>query len=268
MARVVKLVKLDPPGTWCSHEAIFELVERSQARSFVEFGCGGGDLSFLLCQRGLTGHGYDFSPEAIAIARERMVDFIAKKRFVLTEGDASDVKTIAEPVDLAIAMMVIEHVEDDVGFLKSMARFVKPGGSIIVGVPGRRDAWCLEDETVGHLRRYDKIDLETVMASAGLKDGFVWSVAVPIANLLASLGNRMIRKSNEVEKKNLSLTEQTQSSGIREIPFKTVFPSFFRIVLNRFTLYPLFLIQRLFYRTGLGLTMIGFAKVDSKSIQP
>ena len=63
---------------------------------------------------------------------------------------------------------------------------------------------------------------------------------------------------------NSTLREQTELSGIREIPFKTVFPAWFRLILNRVTLYPLFILQRLFYRTNLGLTLLAVGRVDAK----
>jgi hypothetical protein len=53
---------------------------------------------------------------------------------------------------------------------------------------------------------------------------------------------------------------QTEASGIRDIPFKTMFPSVFRLVLNARALYPLLALQRLFYRSNLGLTLIGFGE--------
>lgn len=259
----MKLVKIDPPGTWCHNEAVFEMIKMSGARTFLEVGCGAADLSHKLCEMGLTGVGLDFSPLAIQQAKVKMRKFIAEGRYRLLESDVSEYEANSAQFDIALSMMVMEHVEDDIQFLKNMARHVAPGGHVVVAVPGRRDRWGIEDETVGHLRRYDKKDLEGVFEKAGLADGLVWSVAVPVANLLFHVGNFLVRKSGEVEKRNLSMKEQTQTSGIREIPFKTVFPSFFTIILNRYTLFPLFLIQRLFYRTGLGLTMLGIAKVSN-----
>ena len=40
-----------------------------------------------------------------------------------------------------------------------------------------------------------------------------------------------------------------------------MFPSWVKLILNRYTLYPLFIAQRLFYHTGLGVTMLGFGRV-------
>ena len=134
----------------------------------------------------------------------------------------------------------------------------------MVAVPGRRDRWGPEDETVGHLRRYDYDDLRKTFEASGLRDVKVLSVAVPIANLLFHVSNFMVRRSQtEMAKVNQSARDQTESSGVREIPWKTVFPSWCRFLLNRVTLYPLFVLQRLFYPTNLGLTMLGLGRVSS-----
>jgi hypothetical protein len=128
-------------------------------------------------------------------------------------------------------------------------------------VPGRRDRWSIEDETVGHWRRYERGDLARVLEDAGLRNVTVWSVAVPVANLLFHAGNFLLRRSGEAAKKDaLSRQAQTEESGIRQIPLKTVFPPAFRFVLNRYTMTPLFMLQRLFYGTNRGLTLIAFGQ--------
>jgi hypothetical protein len=102
-----------------------------------------------------------------------------------------------------------------------------------------------------------------VLEAGGLQDVQVWSVAVPTANFLFRFSDWLVRHSPETKKVSLSQREQTETSGIREIPWKTVFPSWVRIILNKYTLYPLFVIQRLFYRSGLGVTMLGFGRVPA-----
>ncbi len=262
----MKLVKIDPPGTWCHNEAVGEMITKSGARTFIEVGCGAGDLSKRLCQRGMTGIGLDFSAEAIKQAKENLAEYIANGQYRLIQGDILEFEESQEKVDLGVSMMVMEHVEDDVDFLQKIARCVKPGGHVIVAVPGRRDCWSFEDETVGHLRRYDRQDLFDVLAKAGMEDHVVWSVAVPIANMLYGISDILVRNSSEKHKIGTSMIEQTQSSGIREIPFKTVFPPFCKLILNRITLSPLFVIQRMFYNTGLGVTMIAMGEVPKQPL--
>ena len=254
------LVRIDPPGQWCSYEAVFDAIKKCGGHSFIEVGVGAGMLSRPLCDRGFTGLGVDFAPEAVRLARQNMADHIESGRYTVVEEDIVHMRPHGERYSLGVSMMVMEHVADDVGFVRRIADFIEPGGHAIIAVPGRRDRWGIEDETVGHLRRYDRTDLERVLREAGLTDVTVWSVAVPVANLLFRLGNLTIRRSSEVAKMRLSKVDQTKTSGIREIPFKTVFPEWFTLFLNRKTLYPLFVLQRLFYSTNLGLTMVGFGR--------
>lgn len=257
----MKFVKIDPPGTFCTQEALRDALKDRGGQTFLDVGCGGGDLSKLLCDAGLTGVGVDFSERAIEIARKTLDPYIQKGQYRLQFGDVHDLPADFTKVDLAISYMVMEHVEDDVGFIRKIAQYVKPGGNIILAVPGRRDRWSLEDDTVGHLRRYDREDLDAVMRKANLGQVSVWSIGVPTINMLFNISLRMVVRSGEAAKVRQSQREQTETSGIRDIPWKTVFPSWVKIILNRTTLYPLFVIQRMFYRTGLGVVMMGMGRV-------
>ena len=157
--------------------------------------------------------------------------------------------------------MVMEHVEDDVGFVRTLSKLVRAGGYLAICVPGRKDHWSFEDETVGHLRRYDREDLRRVLEAGGLREVEIWSVAVPIANILFRVGDWLLRRSDEAKKTALSQRAQTETSGLQEIPWKTMFPRWVKLVLNRYTLYPVLALQRLFYRSDLGITMLGFGRV-------
>jgi 2-polyprenyl-3-methyl-5-hydroxy-6-metoxy-1,4-benzoquinol methylase len=267
-ANVVRLIRIDPPGTHCHYAALWDLLRHTKARTFLEVGVGSGRLAALLLSRGLRGYGIDASQEAIALAQSELRHEIADGRIRLLCGDIFDTHpTTFERVDLALSMMVMEHVEDDVGFVRSITRFIRPGGQLIISVPARRDLWSIEDETVGHVRRYDRADLERTLRTAGLTDIVIHSVAVPVANMLYRLGNLMIKRSTERRKTQWDKREQTHHSGIREVPFKTVFPKWFRLILNPVVLYPFFVMQRLFYQTNLGLEIMALARVPADQSQ-
>ena len=257
----MKLVKIDPPGSWCQYEAVMEMLGQAGGKTFLEVGCGPGSLSLRLCEKGWQGVGIDFSTTAITEAKANLSQYIHDGSYRLICGDLFEIELGDEKFDIGLSMMVMEHVTNHVAFVERIGKFTKPGGHVIIGVPGRRDRWGIEDETVGHLRRYDRADLKETLARAGLTDVTVWSVAVPVANLLFHFGNFFIGKSGEIEKVKQSAREQTETSGTREIPWKTVFPSSFKLILNRVTLYPLFVLQRFFYSSNLGLTMIACGKV-------
>jgi SAM-dependent methyltransferase len=253
----VKFVTLPPPGTLCQNQAVLELVARSGAKTFCEVGPGAGDVSESLCRLGMQGVGIEFSRSAASSARATLESEIKSGRYRLVEGDFTTMAAPASDVDLALSVMVMEHIKDDADFLTRMVGLVRPGGTVIVGVPGRKDRWGIEDESAGHYRRYERAELESSLAHAGLEHVEVRSVSVPIANLTFHLSNFLIRRAGEDRKLRLSMRDRTETSGIRDIPFKTVFPAPFKLLLNPVAMSPLFLLQRLFYRTGLGLTLLG-----------
>lgn len=253
----MKMIKLEPPGSICQNKAIFDVLANKSPQTFLEVGCGSGDLSKKLLARGMTGVGVDFSSRAINLAAEELRDFTETGRYELFEGDVFELPLQENYFDLVISMMVMEHIEDDRNFLSRLFSLVKPGGNLILGVPARPECWCAEDETAGHFRRYDRGELKEFLESVGLHDVLVWSMGVPTSNLLAGLSDFLVRRdSNERSKLSHTMREQTEASGIREIPFKTVFPPVFKLLLNEFTMSPVWLMQRLFYETSLGLTVI------------
>jgi SAM-dependent methyltransferase len=251
------MVGMAPPGTLCQNQAVLELVAASRAETFCEIGPGAGELSAALCRRGLRGVGIEMSPQAATLAKQSLQGLIEEGRYRLVEGDFTKMTDPESGFDLALSMMVMEHIEDDAGFLARVLQLVKPGGTVIIGVPGRMDRWGIEDETAGHFRRYERGDLSRRLTDAGLERVVVRSVSVPVANVLFHVSNLMIRRAGEGRKLQLSQQARTQASGIRDIPFKTVFPAPFKVILNPVAMSPFFLLQRLFYGSALGLTLIG-----------
>src|SRR6266545_840468 len=159
----MKFVRIDPPGSWCSYDAVMEMIHATGGETFLEVGCGAGDLSLKLCKKGWQGLGIDSSDQAILTADANLSGYIESGRYRLVKGDILDLNTNGEQFDIGLSMMVMEHVEDHFGFLRKISEFIKPGGHIMVAVPGRRDRWGIEDETVGHLRRYDRDDLKQTL---------------------------------------------------------------------------------------------------------
>lgn len=64
------------------------------------------------------------------------VDDIAAIDFVVKSRDFA--RMVTEPVDLAIANHVIEHVPDPIHWLDQLRQCVKPGGLLFLSIPDRR----------------------------------------------------------------------------------------------------------------------------------
>lgn len=67
---------------------------------------------------------------------------------------------------------VIEHIEDDLAFLKSIRKLIKKGGRLYVSVPSYNFLWSGDDVLAGHFRRYTIGEISNVLKSAGFKVDF------------------------------------------------------------------------------------------------
>ena len=81
---------------------------------------------------------------------------------------AGVVRTAAEPegtFDLVLLLDVVEHVEDDGGFLdRSIVPHLDPDGVMIVSVPAYQALFSAHDEALAHHRRYSPRQLRALLA--------------------------------------------------------------------------------------------------------
>ncbi|MFO0679524.1 MAG: methyltransferase domain-containing protein [Polyangiaceae bacterium] len=64
---------------------------------------------------------------------------------------------------------VLEHVDDDVAFLRDVARVTKPGGRVVLSVPLSMKRFTAYDAFIGHARRYEPAELKEKLDAAGLR---------------------------------------------------------------------------------------------------
>jgi SAM-dependent methyltransferase len=69
----------------------------------------------------------------------------------------------------AVAFNVFEHIPDDVGALRDLARHVVPGGKVVLIVPAFPSAMSRFDRAIGHQRRYTRASLRHAITTAGLE---------------------------------------------------------------------------------------------------
>jgi SAM-dependent methyltransferase len=127
----------------------------------LDLGCGtGGVLREIAPERPCVG--LDRSALALRICRDKGFRELAR-------GDLSALPFAPASFETVIALDVIEHLDDDVGFLRQAARLCAPGGRMIVAVPAFQLLWSQHDETFEHRRRYRARQLEEVVRAAGLQ---------------------------------------------------------------------------------------------------
>ena len=72
------------------------------------------------------------------------------------------------PADLVLLMDVLEHVDDDLGLLRSYVERVPRGARILISVPAFSFLWSDHDVFLEHRRRYRLGSLEEIVLKAGL----------------------------------------------------------------------------------------------------
>ncbi len=146
--------------------------------------------------------------------------------------------------DCVVACEVMEHVEDDLGFLRKIHESLRPGGQAIISVPAKARYWSVHDELVGHLRRYEKAELLVKAEQAGFTNLQVISYGYPWINLLSKLRVWLASKTLK-ERESWDQERQTSMSNHLQIP-AWLQNSFVRFFVNRTTIYPFAFTARLF----------------------
>jgi len=156
------------------------MLEPYLGRRILEVGCGTGNMTGFLAQRGKV-LAMDVHPGYLSKARENSAGD-PRVRFMRLKGKGLRNAKPFRP-DTVVCVNVLEHVQDDLGMLKSFRGVLPKGGKVLLFVPAIPSLYGSMDRTYGHHRRYGKGALEGLLASAGLKVRFCRYL-----NLLGILG--------------------------------------------------------------------------------
>jgi SAM-dependent methyltransferase len=136
---------------------MLERMHLPETVAIADVGCGTGGMLPVLARYGRV-TGVDES----SLARE----YCARSGFLDVQSPA-EWQRAGERYDLVTAFDVIEHVEDDVAFLKSLHDHLVPGGRLLATVPAYPFLWSTFDEMNHHYRRYTGRTLKRSLAASG-----------------------------------------------------------------------------------------------------
>ena len=134
----------------------------------LEVGPGEGAFLDVLSQKFEQVVGLDISPDMLAKA-ERFCQNAGLDNVTLLQGTTASVSI--EPVDFAVANMVLHHVPSPKTIFQDVAQRLRPGGTFLVTDLCRHDqAWARE--SCGDLwLGFEPADLSQWAVEAGLKEG-------------------------------------------------------------------------------------------------
>ncbi len=167
----------------------------------LDIGCGSGFLLDELSRRGVNAIGIEPNRDLIRLSKKRNV------ALTILEGRAEDIGSILkEKVRTAILIDVLEHIEDDEGFLKTLAPHIENGGEVIIVVPAYPFLFGIRDRKYGHYRRYSKQMLRQRLQESGFSIAFIrnWNMLGVVPYVVSE---KIFRKELET-----SLRKKTDSA--------------------------------------------------------
>jgi SAM-dependent methyltransferase len=143
----------------------------------LDIGAAGGGNTRVLQAHGWHAVALEYSDSVADIAKARGISAI--------RADARDLPLASGACGLVTAFDILEHIEEDYLAAAEIARVLRPGGAALIAVPCDMALWSAHDDEVGHVRRYDRSGLVSLIQKAGLTVEEVWSWNVLLRPVVA-----------------------------------------------------------------------------------
>jgi SAM-dependent methyltransferase len=209
-APFLSYVEVDPSVNWSDDlEALHEESSRTHfldrwTRSALLEGLGeipaGAVIADVGCSTGyLLEDLADGHPDATLIGVDLIGPGLEKAHRLVPSAMLLRADCCALPIadgvlDGVVSANLLEHVPDDAGALREMARVLRPGAHAAIVVPAGPSTYDYYDRFLGHERRYARYELAGRCRDAGLEvvhDGYVASLLYPAFWLVKQRNRRV-----------------------------------------------------------------------------
>lgn len=231
---------------------ILQLTNALPAGKLLETGSGSAALLREFALRNYDCTGYDTSDKARDVAGI-MVGALSNVNIVNKEEDSWK-----QGFDYLLSCEVLEHIDDDQAVLNKWVGYLKTGGIAIITVPCHMRKFGPLDNWAGHIRRYEKLELEQLLDSSGLEITHFETYGYPLANMTSIVRNLIIRKK-DINRKHRNHDTATARSGVDRRTENTLY-HFQTNIFGRLIMRVSFILQYLFRKTELGDGFIVLAK--------
>lgn len=209
-----RMAELDSEHWWFAArrdilESVISRVVRPPAQArILEIGCGTGHNLEMLSQFGRV-EATELNDSARELASKRLgraVQSAALPDLSMFDGSSFDMVALLD---------VLEHIADDRQALQAIIGLLKPGGKLLVTVPGNPWMWSAHDVAHHHHRRYRKSQLRRLAKDAG----FAVELLSPFNTLLfpAVAGARVLSKLTGRESADDSLPSKPVNTVLKSV---------------------------------------------------
>jgi SAM-dependent methyltransferase len=200
--------EVEESSFWFAHrnDVIAAAVKRFPPRGAI-FDIGSGNA---FVAKGLAGLGYDVVP--IEPGRDGALNALKRGLTNVVRGTLADTRFHPGTLGAVGLFDVLEHIEDDVAFLRSIRPLLTDGAPVYLTVPSGPWLWSVDDEAAGHFRRYVPRTLGAAFDAAGFEilylTHFFALLTLPVALLRAlpsrfgmrtAVGEGSIRREHAVD---------------------------------------------------------------------
>jgi 2-polyprenyl-3-methyl-5-hydroxy-6-metoxy-1,4-benzoquinol methylase len=153
----------------------------------LEIGCASGAYMHLMARQGWQVEGIEFAEKPAAAARAL--------GYPVHVGAVETAPGPAEPVDLVVGWMVLEHLHDPIQTLRRLHDWTRPGGWLAISVPNAaslefgifKDAWYAL-QVPPHLFLYTPKTIKEILERGGWRNVKILHQRT-LSNLVASIGH-------------------------------------------------------------------------------
>ncbi len=172
------------PAQRYRRQIVCELLRRSQCGGEVrilDIGSGQGDLALDLHQAFPQAElaGVELSAAGVAEAARKIPSARFQQRDLL--DPAGEAGALASWAQFAVCAEVLEHLDDPALFLKHATRYLAPGCTLMVTVPGGPQSAF--DQHIGHRQHFTPRMLRELLAASGFEVRIATTAGFPFFNL-------------------------------------------------------------------------------------
>lgn len=192
-------------------DRILRAIRRIDPCKVLDIGCGPGMLLHELGTRHFECHGLETSDDARSIAETFSVRCGGESRFY-----AQPEAAWAGAFPLITAFEVLEHIEDDASALHQWRSWLSETGTLLLSVPAHQARWNARDVWAGHVRRYERQQLQSLFVQTGFEVERIECYGFPLANVLERISARRYAAHERVKSDQdiASRDSNTAQSGI------------------------------------------------------
>jgi SAM-dependent methyltransferase len=201
--------QIEENSFWFKHRnsVILDLIKNFPPRDYIfDIGGGNGFVTKSLKENGYNTFLVEPGIQGVKNAQKRGISNILCSTFEDAQFHEGCISAIG-------IFDVLEHIENDLEYLKKISWHLEPEGILYLTVPSYRFLWSQEDDSAGHYRRYTLKSINKVLIDSGFKikykSYFFSFLPIPIL-LFRTLPFKLIHS----KKPNIRTNEHFQDKGL------------------------------------------------------